>query len=170
MMARGGQCFEKLRRFARTVFFVAALVASLLVTSLPVLVAVVDVLVPCVLISSFTCVKCYGFKEHLRRYAFKSSLTDIPLVSVIRSFIIICTIRYSSPFYLHRVSRRTTTTMILFNGSLVVLLMLHSSNCFIFLVFLLKLTVLKVDDTLVNSSTEPCVRYFALFYLHISAR
>ncbi|RDX90599.1 yugF, partial [Mucuna pruriens] len=95
-MARGGQCFEKLRRFVRTVFFVAALVASLLVTSLPVLVAVVDVLVPCVLISSFTCVKCYGFKEHLRRYAFKSSLTDIPLVSVIRSFIIICMIRVYS--------------------------------------------------------------------------
>ncbi|XP_017425819.1 uncharacterized protein LOC108334468 [Vigna angularis] len=90
MMVRGGQCFEKLRRFARTVFFVAALVASLLVTSLPVLVAVVDVLVPCVLISSFTCVKCYGFKEHLRRYSFKSSLMDIPLVSVVRSFIIIC--------------------------------------------------------------------------------
>ncbi|KAG4947897.1 hypothetical protein JHK82_041068 [Glycine max] len=90
MAARGGQCFEKLRRFVRTVFFVAALVASLLVTSLPVLVAVMDVLVPCVLISNFTCVKCYGFKEHLRRYAFKSSLTDIPLVSVIRSFIIIC--------------------------------------------------------------------------------
>ncbi|KAK7271153.1 hypothetical protein RJT34_26809 [Clitoria ternatea] len=89
-MARGGQCFEKLRRFVRTVFFVAALVTSLLVTSLPVLVAVLDVLVPCVLISSFTCVRCCGFKEHLRRYAFKSSLTDIPLVSVIRSFIIIC--------------------------------------------------------------------------------
>jgi len=131
-MPRGGQCFEKLRRFARTVFFVAALLASLLVTSLPVLVAVVDVLVPCVLVSSFTCVKCYGFTEHLRRYAFKSSLTDIPLVSVIRSFVIICMIRYSSPFYLHRVSR----------GSLVVLLMY----------------------------SEPCVRYFALFYLDISAR
>ncbi|XP_027340375.1 uncharacterized protein LOC113853885 isoform X2 [Abrus precatorius] len=89
-MARGGQCFEKLRRFVRMVFFVGTLVASLLVTSLPVLIAVVDVLVPCVLISSFTCVRCYGFKEHFRRYAFKSSLTDIPLVSVIRSFIIIC--------------------------------------------------------------------------------
>ncbi|KAL2332432.1 hypothetical protein Fmac_020013 [Flemingia macrophylla] len=89
-MARGGQCLEKVRRFVRTVFFVAALVASLLVTSLPVLVAAVDVLVPCILVSSFTCVKCYGFNEHLRRYAFKSSLTDIPLVSVIRSFIIIC--------------------------------------------------------------------------------
>ncbi|KAF7843293.1 putative hydrolase yugF [Senna tora] len=89
-MAKGGQCFEKVRRCIRTVFFMVAMLASLLVTSLPVLVAVVDVLVPCVLISSFTCVRCYGFKEHLRRYTFKSSLTDIPLVSVIRSLIIIC--------------------------------------------------------------------------------
>lgn len=97
-MARGGQCFEKLRRCVRTVFFVAALVVSLLVTSLPVLVAVVDVIVPCVLISSFTCVRCYGFKEHLSRYSFKSSLTDIPLVSVIRSFIIICMILFKSLF------------------------------------------------------------------------
>lgn len=67
-----------------------ALVVSLVVTSLPVVVAVVDVLVPCVLISNFTCVKCYGFMEHFRRYSFKSSLTDIPLVSLVRSFIIIC--------------------------------------------------------------------------------
>ncbi|KAL1298121.1 hypothetical protein HN51_042532 [Arachis hypogaea] len=89
-MARGGQCFEKLRRCVRTVFFVAALVASLLVSSLPVLVAMVDVVVPCTLISSFTCIRCYSFREHLRLYAFKSSLTDIPLVSIIRSIIIIC--------------------------------------------------------------------------------
>ncbi|KAK7261886.1 hypothetical protein RIF29_28209 [Crotalaria pallida] len=92
-MAKGGggwQCCEKVRRCVRTVFFVAALVASLLVTSLPVVVAVMDVLVPCVLISSFTCVRCYSFKEHLRKYAFKSSLTDIPMVSVLRSLIIIC--------------------------------------------------------------------------------
>ncbi|KAF5726908.1 hypothetical protein HS088_TW22G00593 [Tripterygium wilfordii] len=88
--ARGCMAVEKLRRIARTVFFMVAMVVSLLVSSLPVLVAIADVLVPCVLVSSFTCVRCYGFKEHLRRYAFKSSLTDIPLVSVIRSFIIIC--------------------------------------------------------------------------------
>ncbi|XP_062155908.1 uncharacterized protein LOC133863816 [Alnus glutinosa] len=87
-MAKGG--LERLRRIVRTVFFMVAMVASLLVSSLAVLVAVGDVLVPCVLISSFTCVRCYGFKEHLRRYAFKSSLTDIPLVSVVRSLIIIC--------------------------------------------------------------------------------
>lgn len=91
-MAKGG--LERLRRIVRTVFFMVAMVASLLVSSLAVLVAVGDVLVPCVLISSFTCVRCYGFKEHLRRYAFKSSLTDIPLVSVVRSVIIICMLLY----------------------------------------------------------------------------
>ncbi|KAF7814338.1 putative haloalkane dehalogenase [Senna tora] len=90
MAAKGGQCLEKTRRCVRTVFFMVAMLVSLLVTSLPVLVAVVDVLVPCVLLSYFTCVSCYGFKEHLHRYAFKSSLTDIPLVSVIRSLIILC--------------------------------------------------------------------------------
>ncbi|XP_076929682.1 uncharacterized protein LOC143594191 [Bidens hawaiensis] len=66
------------------------MVASLLVLSLPVLVAIGDVLVPCVLISSFTCVNCYSFKEHLRRYSFTTSLTDIPVVSVARSLIITC--------------------------------------------------------------------------------
>ncbi|GAU44483.1 hypothetical protein TSUD_261230 [Trifolium subterraneum] len=90
-MAKGGQClFEKVRRCIRTVFFVIALVVSLIVTSLPVVVAVVDILVPFVLISNFTCVKCYSFKQHFHRYSFKSSLMDIPLVSLLRSFIIIC--------------------------------------------------------------------------------
>jgi hypothetical protein len=95
-MAKGGQClFEKVRRCIRTVFFVVALVVSLIVTSLPVVVAVVDILVPFVLISNFTCVKCYSFKEHFHRYSFKSSLMDIPLVSVLRSFIIICILSLS---------------------------------------------------------------------------
>ncbi|KAJ8773631.1 hypothetical protein K2173_005877 [Erythroxylum novogranatense] len=81
---------EKVRRGVRTVIFMVAMVASLLVSSMPVFVAIGDVLVPLVLLSNFTCLRCYGIKEHLRRYAFKSSLTDVPLVSVIRSFIIIC--------------------------------------------------------------------------------
>ncbi|KAI4329299.1 hypothetical protein L6164_021582 [Bauhinia variegata] len=97
-MAKGGHCFEKVSRCIRTVFFMVAMIASLLVVSLPVLVAVLDVLVPCVLISSFTCVRCYGFGQHLHRYAFKSSLTDIPIVSVIRSLFIICMIPFAFPF------------------------------------------------------------------------
>ncbi|KAI3803440.1 hypothetical protein L1987_31591 [Smallanthus sonchifolius] len=90
MAAGKGGLFEKLWRFVRTIYFMVVMVASLLVLSLPVLVAIGDVLVPCVLISSFTCVNCYSFKEHLHRYSFTSSLTDIPVVSVIRSLIIIC--------------------------------------------------------------------------------
>ncbi|KAL8189293.1 hypothetical protein R6Q57_028859 [Mikania cordata] len=88
-MAKGG-VFEKLWRFVRTIYFMVVMVASLLVLSLPVLVAIGDVLVPCVLISSFTCVNCYSFTEHLSRYSFRSSLTDIPVVSVIRSLVITC--------------------------------------------------------------------------------
>ena len=61
-----------------------AMVVSLLVSSLPLLIAIGDVLVPFVLISSFTCIECYSLKEHLWWYAFKSSLTDIPLISVVR--------------------------------------------------------------------------------------
>ncbi|KAL8138807.1 hypothetical protein V2J09_004808 [Rumex salicifolius] len=83
----GGWC-ERLKRAARTAFFMVAMIASLLVQYFPLLVAVGDVLVPCILISNFTCIKCYGFREHLSRYSFKSSLVDIPVVSIVRSLII----------------------------------------------------------------------------------
>lgn len=98
-MARAWLVLDKARRIVRTVFFMVAMVASLLVSSLPLLVAVADVVVTCVLISSFTCVRCYGFKEHLRRYDFKRSLTDIPLVSIIRSLIITCMIMFVINFF-----------------------------------------------------------------------
>ncbi|KAJ4953800.1 hypothetical protein NE237_030632 [Protea cynaroides] len=87
-MAAGKGYLERMRRCIRTVFFMLTMVASLLVLSAPVLVAFGDILMPCVLIPSFTCVKCYSVKEHLHRYGFRSSLVDIPLVSVIRSLII----------------------------------------------------------------------------------
>lgn len=90
MMVKSGWWLEKVRRGVRTVYFMVAMVSSLLVVALPVVVAIVDALLPCLLISSFTCVKCYSFREHLLRYAFKSSLVDIPLVSIIRSLVIIC--------------------------------------------------------------------------------
>ncbi|KAK4761085.1 hypothetical protein SAY87_005978 [Trapa incisa] len=90
MGAHGGYLLEKLRRIIRTAFFVVAMVASLLASSLPLLVSAGDVLALCILVSNFTCLSCYSFKEHLRRYAFKSSLTDIPLVSIVRSLIITC--------------------------------------------------------------------------------
>lgn len=92
MLVKGGWWWEKVRRGVRTVYFMVAMVSSLVVVALPVVVAIVDAVLPCLLISSFTCVKCYSFREHLHRYAFKSSLVDIPLVSIIRSLVIICMI------------------------------------------------------------------------------
>ncbi|KAL0397083.1 UNVERIFIED_CONTAM: hypothetical protein Scaly_0156700 [Sesamum calycinum] len=90
MVVKGGWWWEKVRRSVRTVYFMVAMVSSLVVVSLPVVVAIVDAVLPCLLIPSFTCVKCYSFREHLERYAFKSSLMDIPLVSIVRSLIITC--------------------------------------------------------------------------------
>ncbi|KAG6425296.1 hypothetical protein SASPL_115724 [Salvia splendens] len=90
MMAKGGLWWEKVRRGVRTVYFMVAMVSSLLLVALPVMVAIADAVFPCLLISSFTCVNCLSFREHLERYAFKSSLVDIPLVSIIRSLLIIC--------------------------------------------------------------------------------
>ncbi|KAL0415309.1 UNVERIFIED_CONTAM: hypothetical protein Slati_3362800 [Sesamum latifolium] len=90
MVVKGSCWWEKLRRGVRTVYFMVVMVASLLVVSLPVVVSVADAVLACLLIPSFTCVKCYSFREHLQRYAFKSSLMDIPLVSIIRSLIITC--------------------------------------------------------------------------------
>lgn len=90
MVVRGGWWWEKVRRGIRTVYFMVAMVSSLVVVSLPVVVAITDAVLPCLLIPSFTCVKCYSFREHLQRYAFKSSLMDIPLASIVRSLVIIC--------------------------------------------------------------------------------
>ncbi|KAF8389044.1 hypothetical protein HHK36_025729 [Tetracentron sinense] len=89
-MAAGKGNLERIRRCIRTVFFMLTMVASLLVQSAPVLVALGDILVPCVLISSFMSVRCHSFKENLQRYDFRSSLTDIPLVSIFRSLVITC--------------------------------------------------------------------------------
>ncbi|AES68078.1 hypothetical protein MtrunA17_Chr2g0332301 [Medicago truncatula] len=73
---RGGQSFLEALEVYSDYFFVV----SLVVTSLP---TVVDVIVPCVLIWRFTCVRCYSFKEHLNRYSFKSFLKNISLVFIV---------------------------------------------------------------------------------------
>lgn len=81
---------EKARRCLRTMFFVAAMTASLLASSLPVLITVADVVVPCVIVSSITCLTCHSASEHLRQYSFKTSFIDVPLISLLRSLAIIC--------------------------------------------------------------------------------
>ncbi|KAI3684277.1 hypothetical protein L6452_33498 [Arctium lappa] len=116
MAAGKGWLFEKIRRFIRTLHFLIVMVASLLILWLPILVAIGDILVPCVLISSFTCVKCYSFKEHLQRYDFRSSLTDVPVVSAIRSLIISCVyLMYDGPVLSHGQYLGTVTLCSIFS-------------------------------------------------------
>lgn len=99
-MAGGGKGnMERVRRGFRTVFFMLTMVASLLLLSAPVAVAVGDVSVSLALASKFACARCYGLREHLRRYGFRSSLMDIPVVSILRSLIITCEI-LSPKFYI----------------------------------------------------------------------
>ncbi|CAF2081159.1 BnaA06g01510D [Brassica napus] len=81
---------EKARRCLRTIFFVAAMTASLLASSLPVLITVADVVIPCLIVSSITCLTCHSTAEHLRQYNFKTSFIDVPLISLLRSLAIIC--------------------------------------------------------------------------------
>nr|XP_010925129.1 uncharacterized protein LOC105047761 isoform X1 [Elaeis guineensis] len=90
-MAAGGKGnVERVRRGLRTAFFMLIMVASLLVSSAPVLVAAGDVTVSLALASRFACARCYSVRGHLERYGFKSSLMDIPLVSIVRSLVITC--------------------------------------------------------------------------------
>ncbi|XP_020099271.1 uncharacterized protein LOC109717780 isoform X2 [Ananas comosus] len=90
-MAAGGKgAVERVRRGLRTALFMLTMAASLLVASAPVLVAVGDVAVSLVLASRLACARCYGVRAHVERYGFKSSLMDVPLVSILRSLIITC--------------------------------------------------------------------------------
>ncbi|KAE8674088.1 Alpha/beta-hydrolase domain-containing protein isoform 2 [Hibiscus syriacus] len=90
MVMKAWVVVEKVRRIVRTVIFMVTMMASLAGLSLPLMVALGDIMFPFLLLSSFTCVTCHGFNEHFRLYAFKSSLIDFPLVSILRSIIITC--------------------------------------------------------------------------------
>ncbi|KAH7299016.1 hypothetical protein KP509_25G069600 [Ceratopteris richardii] len=91
MGAGRGSKSESVKRAFRTVFFMVIMVASLLVSSLPLLVSLVDVIAPCVLLSTFTCCRsCFKLHHDWETYSFRTSLMDIPLVSLVRSLIIFC--------------------------------------------------------------------------------
>lgn len=89
-MAAGKGNLERLWRAFRIIFFMITLVASLLVLSAPVLVAVGDTVGSLVLALKFACAGCHGLRGLLNKYSFRSSLMDISLVSVVRSLVITC--------------------------------------------------------------------------------
>ncbi|XVF84018.1 hypothetical protein PTKIN_Ptkin16aG0541000 [Pterospermum kingtungense] len=93
---------EKSRRILRgvkTVFFLIAMLISFLVVSAPVFFAIADALLPSALLSAslsssssppppFFSLKTLS--SHFNNYDFRYSLIDIPLISIIRSAVIIC--------------------------------------------------------------------------------
>ncbi|KAH9326080.1 hypothetical protein KI387_006258, partial [Taxus chinensis] len=82
-------CLQKMHRAILTVFIVFVMVGSLVFCSAPVLVCILDMVLPCALLSSFTYYSC-DFKVDWTSYSFGSSPLDIPFISMLRSLFIIC--------------------------------------------------------------------------------
>ena len=82
-------------RWAKTLFFVAAMLASLLlVCAPPVFVVVLDLLLPPTLLSvsnrGSPPLSLWALPGQLKTFDFRSSLIDLPMVSALRSFLILC--------------------------------------------------------------------------------
>lgn len=94
---------EKSRRICRvlkTVFFLITMAISFLVFSAPVFLVLADALLPSALLSaslSPSYLSLQSLSSHFDNYDFRSSLIDIPLISIIRSAVIICKF-INSPF------------------------------------------------------------------------
>ncbi|KAL5568558.1 hypothetical protein UlMin_025133 [Ulmus minor] len=92
---------EKSRRVLRvvkTLFFLITMLVSLLLFSAPVLLVIADTLLPSAILSaslspppsSSSPFSLETLSFHFRNYDFRYSLIDIPLISIIRSAVIIC--------------------------------------------------------------------------------
>jgi hypothetical protein len=67
------------------------MLGSFLISSMPLLVSIADIAIPCTLLSTFTCCEsCFSFRIDWSSYNFRSSLVDIPFVSLVRSVVAIC--------------------------------------------------------------------------------
>lgn len=84
---------RKVLRGVKTVFFLITMLVSLLVLSAPVLLVIADTLLPSALLSASlwpSSLSMATVSAHLSDYDFRYSLIDIPLISIIRSAVIIC--------------------------------------------------------------------------------
>lgn len=82
-------------RWIKTLFFLVAMLISLLLFSAPVLLVIADALLPSALLSvalppPAPPITLRTLYLYLRDYDFRDSLIDIPLISIIRSAIILC--------------------------------------------------------------------------------
>ncbi|KAM0068926.1 putative MENTAL domain-containing protein [Helianthus debilis subsp. tardiflorus] len=79
----------------KTIFFLVTMIISFLFFSAPILFAVSDALLPTALLSTSLSTQSefsvfQTLNSHLSNYDFRYSLIDIPLISIIRSGIILC--------------------------------------------------------------------------------
>ncbi|EOY17813.1 hypothetical protein QUC31_006744 [Theobroma cacao] len=85
---------RRLWRGVKTLFFLITMMISFLLFSAPVFLVVADALLPSALLSaSLSEPSSLSFKSlssHFSNYDFRYSLIDIPLISIIRSAVIIC--------------------------------------------------------------------------------
>ncbi|KAG6466188.1 hypothetical protein ZIOFF_076011 [Zingiber officinale] len=82
-------------RWVKTLFFLASMLVSLLLDCAPppLLVVVLDLLFPAALISAAAAdssLSAAAMSHQLRSFRFRSSLVDLPLVSALRSVLILC--------------------------------------------------------------------------------
>ncbi|KAI4306821.1 hypothetical protein L6164_030066 [Bauhinia variegata] len=83
---------KRILRGVKTLFFLITMVFSLLLFSAPVFLVIADALVPSALLSALSpsSLSLQNLSSHLNNYDFRSSLIDIPLISIIRSVVILC--------------------------------------------------------------------------------
>lgn len=92
---------KRVLRGLKTLFFLISMLISLLLFSAPVLLVVADMVLPSALLSTFLSSAPLSFQtlsSHFQDYDFRYSLIDIPLISFIRSAIIICKYRKKKYF------------------------------------------------------------------------
>ncbi|KAJ6828958.1 uncharacterized protein M6B38_359130 [Iris pallida] len=85
--------WSRLWRGAKTLFFLLSMLASLLVVCAPpLLVVLLDILLPSALLSAFSDrpFSIPSISSQLQSYKFDTSLVDVPLVSIARSLLILC--------------------------------------------------------------------------------
>lgn len=84
---------KKVLRGVKTVFFLITMLISFLLFSAPILLVIADTLLPFSLLSaslSPSSLSSETLSSHFNNYDFRYSLVDIPLISIIRSVVIIC--------------------------------------------------------------------------------
>ena len=84
---------RRVLRGVKTLFFLITMVVSFLLFSAPVLVVIADTLLPCAIISASLSPSSLSRETlffNLSNYDFRYSIIDVPLISIVRSAVILC--------------------------------------------------------------------------------